>query len=409
MNSGLKFLCSAVRAPCTKTENARIFARIFLTEIFCAEPNVLSILWSRLDLKKLLFTPGPVMMCPETISAGAIQIPYFRNKSFSDLLLGIEAALLHLVSAPNGSRAVFITGSGTAAMEAAVLNFIAPNSLVAIVNGGTFGQRFVDICGRHDRRSCEIKVDRDTLNDGRALANVSKHVDALLINAHETSIGHLYDLGATSTFCKEQDCLHIVDAVSLFGTDPVEMTSSKIDILILSSHKGLAVAPGIAMLVMSPKALDRMIKCAGSYYLDVGAMLADGIRGQTPFTPAIGILLQMDQRLKKLVETGIQASIDKAGHLARHFRSNIAHLPLRNYSRSMPNAMTALEVVNATPSARCIVDILDSQYGLVVAPNGGSLCDLVFRVSHMGDVGMGDVDLLVSALKQITGKVTEGY
>ena len=194
-------------------------------------------------MKKILFTPGPVMMFPDTLELGSMQIPYPRTQSFSKVLLKLEAALLGLVSAPLGSRAVFLTGSGTAAMEATILNFIASRDLAVVVNGGLFGKRFVDILNRHSRRVHEVKVDRDALTDGSALAKIPSRVGALFINGHETSIGHLYDLSATRRFCQDRDCLHIVDAIGLFATDWLDMTESEIDILIISANKGLAVAP----------------------------------------------------------------------------------------------------------------------------------------------------------------------
>jgi len=341
------------------------------------------------------------MMFPDILKLGSMQIPYPRTKSFSEVLLKLEVALLGLVSAPLGSRAVFLTGSGTAAMEATILNFIGPRNLAAVVNGGAFGQRFVDILNRHSRRVHEVKVDRDTLGDGYALATVPNGVTALFINGHETSIGHLYDLDATRRFCQDRDCLHIVDAIGLFATDRLDMTKSEIDILIISANKGLAVAPGISMIVLSSKALSRIIAHPATYYLDINAMLSDGLRGQTPFTPAIGVLLQLNQRLETLASKGIGISIIKAAKLARYFRTNITRLPLRAYSQSMPNAMTALEVFGARISARAIVNLLDVHYDLVVAPNGGSIGESVFRVAHMGNLRISDVDRLIKALTKI--------
>ena len=341
------------------------------------------------------------MMFPYTLKLGSEQIPYMRSKLFSEVLLKLEAALLGLVSAPVGSRVVFLTGSGTGAMEAAILNFVDTRDFAAVINGGTFGQRFAEILARHNRIVHEVKVDRDTLRDGRALARIPDAVTALLINVHETSIGHLYNLDATAQFCQNRDCLHIVDAIGLFATDPLNMSKSKIDVLIVSSNKGLAVVPGISMIVMSPTALSRIIAHPRTYYFDINAMLLDGLRGQTPFTPAIGVLCQLSQRLDVLTDAGIDVSIARAAKLAAHFRANISHLPLRFYSQSMPNAMTAIEVFDTNLSARSIVNLLDVKYDLVVAPNAGSIGESVFRVAHMGNLSTGDVDRLVTALTEI--------
>lgn len=343
------------------------------------------------------------MMFPDILKLGSVQVPYPRTQSFSELLLKLEATLLGLLSAPSGSRAVFITGSGTAAMEAAILNFATPSDLTTVINGGAFGQRFVDILDRHRRRVHQVKVDRDTLSDGRALANVPGGVTALCVNGHETSIGHLYDLAATHRFCQDRDCLHIVDAIGMFATDELDMAQNEIDVLIISANKGLALAPGISIVAMSPKALSRIIPDPMTYYLDLNPMLADGLRGQTPFTPAISVLLQLQGRLEVLARDGMSASITKASELAKHFRTNIAGLPLRPYSRNMPNAMTALEVLTTKLSPRAIVNVLNEDYDLVVAPNAGILGDSIFRVAHMGNLHNDDVDRLIKALTKILG------
>lgn len=276
----------------------------------------------------ILFTPGPVMMDPRVIAAGAIQIPNFRTPEFSALLLRAEKSLLELLNAPEGSRVAFITGSGTAAMEAALLNFTDAFDDVAIIDGGKFGHRFAEICECHRIRNQRVIVDRDPLTDGRALGRISLPIQALCVTGHETSIGHLYDLPATGAFARANDALHIVDAISLFGTDELDMTASNIDVLILSSNKGLALAPGVAMLVISPLGLSRLVKQSRSYYMDVRTLLADGARGQTTFTPAIGTFLQLDARLSRLSKYMLKLECFGARDLARYFREGVADLKL---------------------------------------------------------------------------------
>lgn len=350
-------------------------------------------------LGQQVFTPGPVRMAPDILALGAIQTPYFRNAAFSELMLVCEDWLLKMANAPAGSRVVFLTAAGTAAMEASVMNLLAPGSPVGVVNGGTFGQRFVDICKVHNLPVQELKVDRDPLTDGVALSQLGR-VSALLVNAHETSVGHAYDLEATGAYCQRAGCLHVVDAISLFVTDPVDMQAQNIDALIISSHKGLALPPGLAMVILSPGGLWR-VRESGSYYLDFGSHLRDGARGQTPFTPAVSIFLQLYERLRQINEGGIAAQWAHAAAVAKHFREGIEGLPLKPYSAHMPNAMTALEVTDSTTNANELVHTLEAQYRCVVAPNGGALRERVFRVSHMGHTQPQDMDVLVHALHQI--------
>lgn len=354
---------------------------------------------NRTLLDQQLFTPGPVRMAPDILALGAVQTPYFRNAAFSELMLVCEDWLLKMANAPEGSRVVFLTAAGTAAMEATVMNLLSPDSPAGVVNGGTFGQRFLDICKVHNVPVQELKVDRDPLSDGAALAELGQ-VSALLVNAHETSVGHVYDLKATGTYCQRVGCLHVVDAISLFVTDPLDMQAQNIDVLIISSHKGLALPPGLAMVILSPAGL-RRVRTSGAYYLDFGSHLRDGARGQTPFTPAVSIFLQLYERLRQINEGGIALQWAHAQAVARHFREGIKSLPLKPYSTHMPNAMTALELTDSQLNATEVVHALEAQHRCVVAPNGGVLRERVFRVSHMGHTQSEDMDVLIHALHQV--------
>ncbi|MBF0339622.1 MAG: alanine--glyoxylate aminotransferase family protein [Magnetococcales bacterium] len=351
-------------------------------------------------LHQHVYTPGPVRMAPDILQLGSLQTPYFRNAAFSELVLECEAWLLELAHAPVGSRVVFLTAAGTAAMEAAVMNLLSPERAVGVVNGGTFGQRFVDICQLHRVPVQPVVVDRDPLTDGRALAGLDR-VEALLLNAHETSVGHLYDLNATGRYCQHNDCLHVVDGISMFVTDPVDMQAQRIDALMVSSHKGLALPPGLAMVLLAPRALER-IHPSGSCYLDFATYLKDGERGQTPFTPAVSIFLQLHERLRQLKAVGLPAVWARTRAVAEHFRRGVASLPLTPYATHMPNAMTALEVTDGRSAVR-VVQELETQHHCVVAPNGGTLRERVFRVAHMGATDINDMDRLLAALHAVMG------
>ncbi len=351
-------------------------------------------------MDRFIYTPGPVKMSESVLQLGAVQVPYFRNAAFSKVVLECESMLLALANAPSGSRVVFLTAAGTAAMEAAVINLFSPEQPVAIVNGGTFGQRFVDICKTHHIPTQEVAVDRDPLTDGQALSALHD-VAGLLVNAHETSVGHIYDLRATGAYCQSHQILHVVDAISLFVSDPLDMQDSHIDALIISSHKGLALPPGLAMVILAPQALSK-IRHSGSYYLDFATHLRDGVRGQTPFTPAVLIVLQLHLRLNELFAMGIAAQWAKTAAVAVYFRGNMVGLPVCFYANHMPNAMTALALTNGM-SAAWVVEQLEAVHRCVVAPNGGALRDKVFRVSHMGTTDMHDMDRLVKALKSVIG------
>ena len=350
---------------------------------------------------KHIFTPGPVKMYEETLKLGAIQTPYFRNTEFSQIVLDCENNLLKIANAPNGSKVVFLTSSGTAAMEATVQNLLSQEDDAIIINGGTFGQRFVDICEIHNKKYRNFKVANDNLHDTTQLQE-HKSATTLLINAHETSIGLLYDLYSIGIFCKHNYILNIVDAISMFVTDKLDMIEYNIDALIISSHKGLALPPGLSMVVLSPNAIKR-INPVHQLYFDFNSYLDDGRRGQTPFTPAITIILQLQARLQQIITTGIESEINIAKEMAYYFRDSIKKLALTPYSQFMPNALTALTPTDGKLASTIVKD-LDEKYNVVVTPNGEILKDTVFRVAHMGAITKTYTDVLIDALFDYYGE-----
>lgn len=344
---------------------------------------------------KYIFTPGPVKMYEETLKLGSMQTPYFRNDEFSDIIFDCEKNLLNIANAPGGSRVLFLTASGTAGMEATVQNLLNQDDKALVVNGGGFGQRFADICKIHNINTIECKVQNSNLSD-TSLLSENKDATSLLINAHETSIGTLYDLDAVGKFTKENGMLNIVDAISMFITDKLDMQRHNIDALIISSHKGLALPPGLSMVILSPKAIAK-INPVHQLYFDFNSYLKDGQRGQTPFTPAVTIILQLHQRLQCIIEDGIKTHRERAKGAAEYFRESIKELPLELYSSYMPNAMTTLTPTDGKSAAQIVKD-LDEQFDIIVAPNGGELRDKIFRVSHMGNMNKEYVDILINAL-----------
>ena len=98
------------------------------------------------------FTVGPVQMDEETRMLAKEQIPYFRTPEFSALMKENERVMCELFDAPSDSRVVFMTGSGTASMEGAVMNFFTKDDRVLVVNGGSFGHRLVEFCGIYGRK-----------------------------------------------------------------------------------------------------------------------------------------------------------------------------------------------------------------------------------------------------------------
>ena len=353
----------------------------------------------------LNFTVGPVQ-CQEKIrEIGYEQVPYFRTQEFSNIMLENEKLMKQLAKAEEDARVVFLTCSGTGAMEATVMNTLTNKDNVLIVNGGSFGQRFVDLCKLHNIMYSEIKLDYGkTLTKEELEKFDGKDYTAFIVNVHETSTGVHYDMNLIKEFCDKNKLMLIVDAISSFLADEFNMKELNVDVMITSSQKALACPPGISILVLSKMAIEKInenvCKCM---YFDLKNALTNAERGQTPFTPAVSILRQINARLKEICkEGGVEIEINRVRKLADYFRNGIKDLPLQILTETPSNAVTALHPINK--SAYSIFLNLKDNYNIWVCPNGGALKDKIFRVGHIGALEEKDYDVLLNALHELNDK-----
>lgn len=352
----------------------------------------------------LNFTVGPVMASEKICSIGSNQVPYFRTNEFSNIMLENERYILKYAKASKGARAVFMTCSSTGSMEAVVVNCFSKNDKVLIINGGNFGYRFKEICEIHQIPYDTIELQfGEKLEKNKLYEYDGKGYTGLLVNVNETSSAVLYDTMMIGKFCKKNNIFYVCDCVSSFLADPFDMSKCGADIMITGSQKVLACPPGISIIVMSSTAIERILNAdIKSMYLDLTSALKNQERGQTPFTPAVGILLQINERLKEIERSGgAESEINRIANMAADFRKKISDLPFEIVSKSPANGVTCLRT---SSSATKIFNILKDDYGIWICPNGGEYRESVFRVGHIGALKIEDNDKLIAAFKELQDK-----
>ncbi|MCF0228543.1 MAG: alanine--glyoxylate aminotransferase family protein [Parasporobacterium sp.] len=351
----------------------------------------------------ILFTVGPVQMYPETLKTEGTQLPYFRTENFGSMMKESEELFLRSVKAPEKAYFIALTSSGTGAMDAAVQNVLNGHDKVLVINGGSFGSRFADITRRYG-------IDTDTY-DIPFLCPFSKEefekysgrgYTALLVNACETSTGQKYDLDYLGDFCRRNDMIFIVDAVSAYLADPVDMEGQKIDVLITASQKALALSPGVSLIALSERAKDRCSGHKASYYFDFLSYIDNQKRGQPPFTSAVGTMIALNQRLKAIMAEGTEK--ENALHAARaeYFRKALMNLPVSIPDIPLSNCCTP--VIFPEKNAGTAYKTLMEEYGLVLTPSGGGWKDIQLRVGHLGNLSEADYDKLLEAMQHVLDK-----
>ena len=353
----------------------------------------------------LNFTVGPVMSSDKVRAIGAEQVPYFRTPEFSKIMFENEQLVKKFAKAETDARVCFMTGSGTASMEASIINIFTEQDNVLVIDGGNFGHRFVEMLEIHEIPHTVINPEFGcSVTENQLGSFEGKGYTGLLVNLNETSIGVLYDIKLISDFCRRNNIFLVVDSISSFLCDPFDMAGLDVQVMITGSQKALACPPGISLITLSERAVERVCSNKSkTMYLDLKRALKDGERGQTPFTPAVGTLLQINQRLKEIeAGGGVDKEVARVSNLAEYFRRKVKehNLPFKIASKRLPNAVTPLTPANGK-SAYDIFRVLKDEYQIWICPNGGVLKDRMFRVGHLGSLEERDFDVLIYAFQDM--------
>ena len=349
-----------------------------------------------------LFTVGPVEMFDRTLEVRSKQIPYFRTDAFSSVMLENAERLKRILNTKEDSKCAILTASGSGAMEAAVSNSFDKKDKLLVINGGSFGHRFIQLCEIYQLPFDEIKLDyNETLTQEHLDSYMDNEYTALLVNIHETSTGQLYDLKMLSQFCKQKKMKFVVDAISSFLSDPLSMDEAGIDCVILSSQKALSLAPGLGIVMMNQKFYNENVKDKPmkNLYLSLNEHIINMERGQTPNTPAVGICYELLDMLRYIEEKGVANITKEIQARALRFRAMIQPLGLRVPDFPLSNTLTPIVFDN--DKAHEVYTYLKDKYDIYVTPSGGALKDKIIRVGHIGNMKDEYYDDLIEKMKEV--------
>lgn len=342
-------------------------------------------------MKSYVF-PGD--LSPETLAIGAQQVPYMRTSAFSTVVLECQDRLLRLFNSPKG-KVLFYTSSGTGAMDAIVQNFVSAQGKALVIAGGSFGYRWGELCDYYDVPNVlfEVPFAKDIDYEKLEQQVIAEKPKVLLCQHHETSSGQLFNMSQIGKICKENNVLLITDAISSFLSDPLDMEEMGIDICLVSSQKGLNIPPGISLVVLSEHTLSLPF-AARNYYFDFKNNLKNLERGQTPFSPATVIFLQLRQRLFEIEKIGLKEIIAQTAYKANYFRALCNKHGWRILPETPSNCITSFYLKQN--GDRLFTDL--QEMGICIMPSG---TPNYFRVTHTGLQTDTDLDILVDAISKV--------
>lgn len=359
-----------------------------------------------------MFTCGPVQMYPHTLNIRNKGFTYFRTKEYGNVVKLTLEKLSRLIGNNEENATIYLATSGTGAMEATVENCITDNDKSLVINGGSFGKRFCELLKYHNKTFSSIDLKwNEELTQEHLKPYENKGYATLFVNIHETATGQLYDKKLLSDFCKRNNMYFIVDAISSFLADEYNMSKYGIDLTIISSQKGLCCSPGMSLVSFSKKMLDKLYSINQniiSKYFDFKDYLTNITRGQTPYTPPVLVMYEIQDMLNFIENSGgVNLWLNNIQNKAKYFREKIKKIGLEPVSYPLSNMLTPIEFKNI--NAYDVTQILKDKYNIFVNPCGGELEKKILRVSHIGNTCIEDIDNLLDKLMSIIDDIKRSW
>ena len=346
--------------------------------------------------------PGPTPCPPEVLAAMGHQMINHRGVEFSEMVKEVTANMKQVFQTKNDL--LLLTGSGTAGLEAAVVNMLSPGDSVLSVSIGVFGERFAKIAQTYGAVVVPLNFTHGQAADvdavKKALAD-NPQVKVVLVTHNETSTGITNDLKAVSAAVKTAGKLLLVDCISSLGSVNVPVDDWGIDVAISGSQKGWMVPPGMAMISVSDAGWQAYAQAKmPRFYLDLGKAKAGLEKGQTPWTPSVSVVFAFQVALKMMLAEGIENIFARHQRLGKFTRDGLKSLGLTLLAdeRYASNTVTSV-LANRGLDAKKLNKIMRDEFDIVLAGGQGPLEGKIFRIGHLGMIKEADLQAVFDALK----------
>ncbi len=351
--------------------------------------------------KSHLFTPGPTPIPPEALLAMAQPIDYHRSEDAVALIKDVLEKLKHVFQTEND--VLFLTSSGTGAMDGAVSNLLCRDDKVIVIRSGKFGERWAEICEAYGVKVIPIDVRwGDSVAPEVIESTLSTHPDAKAIFATlcETSTGALHDIESIARITQSTPTLLVVDAISALGADDLQMDNWGVDVVVSCSQKGLMTPPGLAFAVLNERAWKATERSnLPKYYFDFRKAHQRGLEGSVPYTPAVTLLAALQCALNRICDEGIRNTISRHNRMAIATRSAIKAIGLQLFAASPANTLTSIRLPDGL-DGKAYVRMMREKHGITYAGGQGKLSGKIVRIAHLGWMNENDVIVAISAFER---------
>ncbi|MCQ4575457.1 MAG: 2-aminoethylphosphonate--pyruvate transaminase [Candidatus Brocadiales bacterium] len=359
--------------------------------------------------KMVLLNPGPVNTSDKVRNALLRGDICHREDDFSRIQRNVREMLTDTFARKDTHTAVIFTGSGTAAMEAAIAYSLSEGKTMLVVNNGIYGERMSKIASIYRFKKVELVYDWKELPDLKEIEAALKKdpdIEVVALVHHETTTGLINPVTEIGEICKRYGRVFLVDAISSLGGEEIDLIKDGVDICMCSSNKCIQGLPGLSFVILKKEQMERIKNFPPrSMYLHIPTQWENQEKDGTPFTPSIPVFYALEAALEELREEGVSDRIARYKKASGILREGFKKLGLRLLlpEEHLSNTITALYLPDGT-SYRELHDHLKKE-GFVIYAGQARLKEKIFRVANMGELTHEDLNNFLECLGKVMGEV----
>lgn len=351
-------------------------------------------------IKQYLLAPGPTPIPNEVALAMAETMIHHRTPQFAKIFSEVREGLKELFGTKND--VLILASSGTGAMEAGVANLFSPGEKVLVVNGGKFGERWLEIGKAFGLQPIDLKVEWGKPVKLEAIEQSLKaHPDirAIMVQASETSTTTWHPVEEIAKLTKNGPLL-IVDGVTAVGVKRVAMDEWGVDAFITGSQKAMMLPPGLGFVALSERAWARTAQAKlPRFYFNLNLERKNQQKGSTAFTPAVSLIFGLRASLELMRKEGLERVYARHDRMGRATRAAATALGLKLLAPESPSpAATGIWMPEGL-NADKLLDFFRDRMQITFAEGQDQLRGKVIRIAHVGYMGAFDVLVAIGALE----------
>jgi aspartate aminotransferase-like enzyme len=356
-------------------------------------------------IKHYLLSPGPTPIPNEVALAMSETMIHHRTPQFNQIFEEARASLKRLFGTQND--VLVLASSGTGAMEASVANLFSPGDKVLVINGGKFGERWLNISNAYGLDPVEIKVpwgQAVKLSDVEDQLRAHPDLRGVMIQASETSTTVLHPVKEIARLTKDGPLL-LVDGVTAVGVVPLPLDEWQIDVLVTGSQKALMLPPGLGFIALSDRAWEKTGQAKlPRFYFDLNLERKNQQKGSGAFTPAVSLIFGLRASLDMIEREGIDKVYARHTRLSRATRAAASALGLKLLAPESPSPAATGVYLPDGIDADQVLDYLRDKMNVTLAEGQDQLKGKVIRIAHIGYMGAFDVVTAIAALEMALRK-----